>query len=208
MKKYKFCRCCTIKNDINNNKCSSCQADLDDTIYTDNKLLYLFLSFLVCLILFIIDRILVVNVPVASNYLEAYFYFIYLLIFVLCYLFFSKINSPKINNRGAMTAAVEATKMVSFVKEPGVYAYLESSKNVSERIINKLVNKRTFFILEYLGWFLLLVSFMFSMKYSKGLDPTVDIIMIISIMLIVSPVAIILILGLVAQIAFYRRTKK
>lgn len=37
MKKYKYCRCWIIKNDINNVKCSSCQADLDDIIYTDKK---------------------------------------------------------------------------------------------------------------------------------------------------------------------------
>lgn len=208
MKKYKYCRCCTIKNDINNVKCSSCQADLDDIIYTDKKMLYIFLSFLVCLIIFIIDRILITNIPTAPSYLEAYFYFTYLLIFALCYILFSKLDSPKLSNRGAMTAAIKVTKAVSFVKNPTVYSYMESSKNINERIINKLVNKRTFFTLVFLGLILLLVSLMFSMKYSKGLGYSIDVIMIISMILIMSPVFIIQIMGLATQIAFYRRTKK
>lgn len=208
MKKYKYCRCCTIKNDINNVKCSSCQADLDDIIYTDKKMLYIFLSFLVCLIIFIIDRILITNIPTAPSYLEAYFYFTYLLIFALCYILFSKLDSPKLSNRGVMTAAIKVTKAVSFVKNPTVYSYMESSKNINERIINKLVNKRTFFTLVFLGLILLLVSLMFSMKYSKGLGYSIDVIMIISMILIMSPVFIIQIMGLATQIAFYRRTKK
>lgn len=208
MKKYKYCRCCTIKNDINNVKCSSCQADLDDIIYTDKKMLYIFLSFLVCLIIFIIDRILITNIPTAPSYLEAYFYFTYLLIFALCYILFSKLDSPKLSNRGVMTAAIKVTKAVSFVKNPTVYSYMESSKNINERIINKLVNKRTFFTLVFLGLILLLVSLMFSMKYSKGLGYSIDVIMIISMILIMSPLFIIQIMGLATQIAFYRRTKK
>lgn len=208
MKRYKYCRCCTIKNDINNVKCSSCQADLDDIIYTDKKLLYIFLSFLVCLIIFIIDRILIANIPTAPSYLEAYFYFTYLLIFALCYILFSKLDSPKLSNRGAMTAAIKVTKAISFVKNPTVYSYMESSKNINERIINKLVNKRTFFILVFLGLILLLVSLMFGMKYDKELDYSVNVIMMISMILIMSPVFIIQIMGLAAQIAFYRRTKK
>lgn len=208
MKRYKYCRCCTIKNDINNVKCSSCQADLDDIIYTDKKLLYIFLSFLVCLIIFIIDRILTANIPTAPSYLEAYFYFTYLLIFALCYILFSKLDSPKLSNRGAMTAAIKVTKAISFVKNPTVYSYMENSKNINERIINKLVNKRTFFILVFLGLILLLVSLMFGMKYDKELDYSVNVIMMISMILIMSPVFIIQIMGLAAQIAFYRRTKK
>lgn len=208
MKRYKYCRCCTIKNDINNVKCSSCQADLDDIIYTDKKLLYIYLSFLVCLIIFIIDRILIANIPTAPSYLEAYFYFTYLLIFALCYILFSKLDSPKLSNRGAMTAAIKVTKAISFVKNPTVYSYMESSKNINERIINKLVNKRTFFILVFLGLILLLVSLMFGMKYDKELDYSVNVIMMISMILIMSPVFIIQIMGLAAQIAFYRRTKK
>lgn len=208
MKRYKYCRCCTIKNDINNVKCSSCQADLDDIIYTDKKLLYIFLSFLVCLIIFIIDRILIANIPTAPSYLEAYFYFTYLLIFALCYILFSKLDSPKLSNRGAMTAAIKVTKAISFVKNPTVYSYMESSKNINERIINKLVNKRTFFILVFLGLILLLVSLMFGMKYDKELDYSVNVIMMISMILIMSPVFIIQIMGLAAQIKFYRRTKK
>lgn len=208
MKRYKYCRCCTIKNDINNVKCSSCQADLDDIIYTDKKLLYIFLSFLVCLIIFIIDRILIANIPTAPSYLEAYFYFTYLLIFALCYILFSKLDSPKLSNRGAMTAAIKVTKAISFVKNPTVYSYMESSKNINERIINKLVNKRTFFILVFLGLILLLVSLMFGMKYDKELDYSVNVIMMISMILIMSPVFIIQIMGLAAQIAFYIRTKK
>lgn len=208
MKKYKYCRCCTIKNDINNVKCSSCQADLDDIIYTDKKMLYIFLSFLVCLIIFIIDRILIANIPTAPSYLEAYFYFTYLLIFALCYILFSKLDSPKLSNRGAMTAAIKVTKAISFVKNPTVYSYMESSKNINERIINKLVNKRTFFILVFLGLILLLVSLMFGMKYDKELDYSVNVIMMISMILIMSPVFIIQIMGLAAQIKFYIRTKK
>lgn len=208
MKRYKYCRCCTIKNDINNVKCSSCQADLDDIIYTDKKLLYIFLSFLVCLIIFIIDRILIANIPTAPSYLEAYFYFTYLLIFALCYILFSKLDSPKLSNRGAMTAAIKVTKAISFVKNPTVYSYMESSKNINERIINKLVNKRTFFILVFLGLILLLVSLMFGMKYDKELDYSVNVIMMISMILIMSPVFIIQIMGLAAQIKFYIRTKK
>lgn len=208
MKRYKYCRCCTIKNDINNVKCSSCQADLDDIIYTDKKMLYIFLSFLVCLIIFIIDRILIANIPTAPSYLEAYFYFTYLLIFALCYILFSKLDSPKLSNRGAMTAAIKATKAISFVKNPTVYSYMESSKNINERIINKLVNKRTFFILVFLGLILLLVSLMFGMKYDKELDYSVNVIMMISMILIMSPVFIIQIMGLAAQIKFYIRTKK
>ena len=208
MKRYKYCRCCTIKNDINNVKCSSCQADLDDIIYTDKKLLYIFLSFLVCLIIFIIDRILIANIPTAPSYLEAYFYFTYLLIFALCYILFSKLDSPKLSNRGAMTAAIKVTKAISFVKNPTVYSYMESSKNINERIINKLVNKRTFFILVFLGLILLLVSLMFGMKYDKELDYSVNVIMMISMILIMSPVFIIQIMGLAAQIKYYIRTKK
>lgn len=210
MKKYKYCRCCTIKNDINNVKCSSCQADLDDIIYTDKKMLYIFLSFLVCLIIFIIDRILIANIPTAPSYLEAYFYFTYLLIFALCYILFSKLDSPKLSNRGAMTAAIKVTKAVSFIKNPTVYSYMESSKNINERIINKLVNKRTFFILVFLGLILLLVSLMFSMKYAdaEGLGRSINVIMMISMILIMSPVFIIQIMGLAAQIKFYIRTKK
>lgn len=208
MKRYKYCRCCTIKNDINNVKCSSCQADLDDIIYTDKKMLYIFLSFLVCLIIFIIDRILIANIPTAPSYLEAYFYFTYLLIFALCYILFSKLDSPKLSNRGAMTAAIKVTKAISFVKNPTVYSYMESSKNINERIINKLVNKRTFFILVFLGLILLLVSLMFGMKYDKELDYSVNVIMMISMILIMSPVFIIQIMGLAAQIKFYIRTKK
>ena len=128
-------------------------------------MLYIFLSFLVCLIIFIIDRILITNIPTAPSYLEAYFYFTYLLIFALCYILFSKLDSTKLSNRGAMTAAIKVTKAVSFVKNPTVYSYMESSKNINERIINKLVNKRTFFTLVFLGLILLLVSLMFSMKY-------------------------------------------
>lgn len=171
-------------------------------------MLYIFLSFLVCLIVFIIDRILITNIPTAPSYLEAYLYFTYLLIFALCYILFSKLDSPKLSNRGAMTAAIKVTKAVSFVKNPTVYSYMESSKNINERIINKLVNKRTFFTLVFLGLILLLVSLMFSMKYSKGLGYSIDVIMIISIILIMSPVFIIQIMGLTTQIAFYRRTKK